>query len=267
MPRSRRTRKSQNQVKPEWGKNNPQTKAKNKKMLIAIGVIAVVAVVFSAFVVFGQNVLFANPSSSPSPSPSPTATPVVTAQPDATPITSPVGEYSATGTRVLFMVQGTDSSGTAFAGNITVQMRDDKPITATRFVNLVRQGLYDGTLFHRVQPDFMIQGGQVNTPVSSINDEIGNYNYNQLGTIAMAKTSSPNSATSGFFINVADNSQIVYPDGTRFDATYTVFGQVIGGMDIVMKISQVATQPNPQMQNENSQPVYPVTLVKAIVLP
>jgi cyclophilin family peptidyl-prolyl cis-trans isomerase len=265
MPRSRKTRKNQNQVKNEWGKNNPQTKAKNRKIMIYLGVILVAAVVISAFVVLGQSVLFS--SNSNGPSPIPTATPYVTPQPEAIPLTSPAGEYSAGGTRVLFMVKGTDSSGNAFSGNVTIQMRDDKPTTTSHFVNLVREGAYDSTVFHRVLPEFMVQGGNTNIDVSTIPDEIGGDNHNYNGTIAMAKTTSPNSASSSFFINIANNNNITYDDGTRFDATYTVFGQVIGGMDIVMKMSQVTTQENPQMQNEKSQPILPISLVKAIVLP
>ena len=146
-------------------------------------------------------------------------------------------------------------------------MRDDKPITTGNFVGLVRQGLYNGTIFHRVINNFMIQGGGVNAAVSTIPDEIGNGNHNTVGTITMAKTSQPNSATSEFFINVADNSQITYQDGTTFDGTYTVFGQVISGMDVVNSIAQVQVQANPNMGNENSSPVYPVTLISAVVLP
>lgn len=246
MPRSRRFRKSQNQAKREWGKNNPQAKAKKRKAMIIVGVIAVAAVVIAAFFVVDQNVLFPNPSSSPSPSPSSTPTPA------ATPLTSPAGEYSANGTIVLLETS---------MGNITIQMRDDKSITTQNFVNLVKQRFYDGTLFHRVIIDFMIQGGQNQSiNVTSISDEIGNDNHNYNGTIAMAKTSQPNSATSEFFINVADNNS------TSFDSTYTVFGQVISGMDVVMKISQVPVATNPQT-GENSQPVQPVTLIRAEVLP
>jgi cyclophilin family peptidyl-prolyl cis-trans isomerase len=254
MPRSRRYRKSQNQVKTEWGKNNPQTKAKNKKIMIAIGVIAVVAVVVSAVLVLGQSFLFSNPSPTSSPSPSPSPTPVA----------SPGVEYSENGTKVVFMVTGTNLSGQQFAGNITIQMREDKPITTSNFVNLVRQGLYDGTLFHRVVSGFMIQGGQItSTTVSTIQDEIGNDNVNFNGSIAMANTGQANSGSSQFFINVADNSNLY----SSFDTSYTVFGKVVSGMDVVMMISNVNTQPNPQMQNEDSQPTSPVTLVRAVVLP
>jgi peptidylprolyl isomerase len=254
MPRSRRFRKSQNQVKPKWGKNNPQAKAKNRKILIAIGIIAIGVLAISAVLVLGQSYLFPSPSPSPSPS----------ASPSPTPSSSPLVEYSENGTKVVFMVTGTNSSGQGFTGNITIQMREDKPITTANFVKLVRQGLYDGTLFHRVVSGFMIQGGQnTSTTVSTIQDEIGNGNVNFNGSIAMANTGQANSAGSQFFINVADNGNRY----SSFDASYTVFGKVVDGMALVMAISNVNTQPNPQMQNENSQPISPVTLVKAIVLP
>ncbi len=138
MPRSRRFRKTQD--KPEWGKNNPQNKERNRKALIAVGIIVVAAVAISVFVVLGYGSLFPSPAASPSPSPTvsvspsasvsptatPTATPAPTPQPIATPATAPVGEYSANGTRILLQTS---------MGNITVQLRDDKPITAANFLN------------------------------------------------------------------------------------------------------------------------------------
>ncbi len=122
-------------------------------------------------------------------------------------------------------------------------------------------------LFHRVIAGFMIQGGQnLNFDVASIPDEIGSDNRNVVGTIAMAKTSQPNSATSQFFINVADNgNNIIDRSGTRFDSVFTVFGKVIDGMEVVVKISQVHVTRN--IYGENSQPAQPVTLVKATIIP
>jgi peptidylprolyl isomerase len=243
MPSSR---KNQNQKKIIYSK--PPRKNRNK-IYLAIGIIAVAAVVISAFFVFGSNGLFsASPSHSSNPMiPSATATPSATSS--ATPLTSPAGEYSADGTQVLLITS---------MGNITIQMRDDKPITTQNFVNLVKQGFYDGTIFHRVIAGFMIQGGEnqsVNVP--SISDEIGNDNVNYNGTIAMANTGQPNSASSQFFINVADN-QNLYP---TFDTSYTVFGQVIQGMNVVMAISNVPVNPS------TDQPLQNVTLIKAEVLP
>lgn len=145
-------------------------------------------------------------------------------------------------------------------GDITIQLRDDKPTTTDNFKNLVQQGFYDGTIFHRVIADFMIQGG-INTSasVATISDEIGNDNHNIIGTVAMAKTSQPNSATSQFFINVVDNSKKVYQDGTTFDGTYTVFGTVTSGMDVANNISQVAT-------DSNEKPLTDVMLIKAEII-
>jgi peptidyl-prolyl cis-trans isomerase A (cyclophilin A)/peptidyl-prolyl cis-trans isomerase B (cyclophilin B) len=80
----------------------------------------------------------------------------------------------------------------------------------------------------------------------------------------MAKTSQPNSATSEFFINVADNSQIKYPDGTTFDGTYSVFGRVVAGQSVVDSIANAHVTTNPY--GENSQPVNPVSVIKATII-
>jgi peptidylprolyl isomerase len=145
-------------------------------------------------------------------------------------------------------------------GDITIQLRDDRPTTTSNFKNLVQQGVYDGTIFHRVIVDFMIQGGaNSNVTVATIPDEIGNDNHNYKGTIAMAKTSQPDSATSQFFINVANNNEIVYQDGTKFDETYTVFGTVTSGMDVADAIAQLAT-------DSNDKPLTDVTLIKAEII-
>jgi len=150
------------------------------------------------------------------------------------------------------------------AGNITIDLRTDKPITSGNFKTLVEQGKYDGTIFHRVIAGFMIQGGQVNGSVATIPDETGSNNRNLPYTIAMAKTSEPNSATSEFFINVADNGQKYAPS---FDATYTVFGTVISGKDVVDKIANAPVTENPYIHGEMSVPVNPITVIKASIVP
>jgi len=135
-------------------------------------------------------------------------------------------------------------------GDITIQLRDDRPITTENFKNLVKQGVYDGTIFHRVILDFMIQGGDPtgtgygDPSIPTIKDEIDDNNHNYRGTVAMANTDAPNTASSQFFINVENNSEIVYPDGSTFDGTYTVFGTVISGMNVVDAISNVPTDTN-----------------------
>jgi cyclophilin family peptidyl-prolyl cis-trans isomerase len=148
------------------------------------------------------------------------------------------------------------------AGNITIDLRTDKPITSGNFINLVQQGKYDGSSFHRVVDGFMIQGGQISGTVPAIQDEIGNNNHNTNYTIAMAKTSQPNSATSEFFINVVDNSNR-YP---TFDPTYAVFGTVIAGQEVVDAISKAPTTENPNIPGEMSIPINPVVITRATII-
>ena len=162
-------------------------------------------------------------------------------------------EYSDTSTKVLLHTT---------AGDITIELRNDKPITTANFVNIVKQGWYDNTTFYRVIANFMIQGGNINQTVPAIKDEIGNDNHNVAYTIAMAKTSQPNSATTQFFINQADNSN--NPNNPTFDSTYTMFGKVISGTDVVDKIAN-----GPVVDNgygENSKPVNPVTIITATII-
>jgi peptidylprolyl isomerase len=147
-------------------------------------------------------------------------------------------------------------------GNITIQLRDDKPITSGNFKMLAQEGKYDDTIFHRVIAGFMIQGGdptgtgQGDPSIGTIPDEIGSNNTNVRGTIAMANTGQPNSASSQFFINVVDNNNRY----AEFDSSYTVFGYVINGMDVADVISNVAT-------DTNDRPLTNVTIIKAEILP
>jgi cyclophilin family peptidyl-prolyl cis-trans isomerase len=146
-------------------------------------------------------------------------------------------------------------------GDITIQLRTDKPITSENFRTLVEEGKYDNTIFHRVVEGFMVQGGQISGSVSTIPDEIGDNNTNVAYTIAMANTGVANSASSQFFINTVDNSN------PTFNAKYTVFGYVIDGQDVVDAISHVECGPNEQYGGENSAPLTPVELIKATMLP
>ncbi len=230
-----------------------RARSRNKR-ITAIAIIAAIAIAVGVYIFLtqsGSGPSNANPSPTPTSTPTSTLTPSGTTQPTVSPSTSPNSDSVWNGQKVLLETS---------MGNITLQLRTDKPITTTNFLNIVNAGSYDGTIFHRIIAGFMIQGGGISTGVSSINDEIGNDNHNYNGTIAMAKTSAPNSATSQFFINVADNNKIVYQDGTTFDGTYTVFGKVISGMDVVMAISKVAT-------DSNDAPLQTVTLIKAEILP
>jgi len=142
-------------------------------------------------------------------------------------------------------------------GNITIQLFDDMPITVGNFRNLVRSGAYNGTIFHRVVPGFVIQGGDLRSKGinwSTIQDENIGLHSNLRGTVAMAKTSQPNSATSQFYINLNDSNA---GPSASLDSNYSVFGQVISGMDNVDAISQV------QINTSTNQPLQDVTLISA----
>lgn len=136
-------------------------------------------------------------------------------------------------------------------GDITIQLYDDMPITTGNFKNLVKQGVYNETIFHRVVANFVIQGGDASAKginVATIQDELPNKHSNIRGSVAMAKTSEPNSATSQFYINLKDNS-------ASLDSNYSVFGTVISGMDVVDAIGNVQTQ--------NEKPLQDVTIITA----
>jgi peptidylprolyl isomerase len=147
------------------------------------------------------------------------------------------------------------------AGDITIDLRTDKPITSGNFIKLVNEGIYDNTTFYRTVSGFMIQGGLGRSNVATIKDEIGSNNHNTNYTIAMANAGS-NTASSEFFINVANNSRYA-----NFDETYTVFGTVISGQDVCDEIANAPATENPNMNNEVSLPVNPVTIIKASIVP
>lgn len=133
-------------------------------------------------------------------------------------------------------------------GEITLELDAEKaPITVANFLQYVDNGFYDGTIFHRVISNFMIQGGGFDTAMNqkTTEAEIKNEADNGLGndqyTIAMARTSAPHSASSQFFINVANNAFLNHTAPTGSGWGYCVFGKVIDGMDVVDKIKQVAT--------------------------
>ena len=125
------------------------------------------------------------------------------------------------------------------------------PLTVAHFLGLVRQGFYDGTIFHRVKPDFMAQAGgytpdlKLKEDERRIPNESGNGLSNVRGTIAMARTDDPHSANTQFFINVVDNERLD-PKKASFRGTwgYTVFGVVFEGMEVVDKIVNAETAPN-----------------------
>ena len=130
-------------------------------------------------------------------------------------------------------------------GDITIELfEDDAPITVENFLAYVDEGFFGGTVFHRVIPNFMIQGGglteglQQKSTRSPIKNEADNGRNNKRGTLAMARTQVVDSATAQFFINLSDNT--VLDHGAR-DFGYAVFGQVTDGMDVVDQIAAVPT--------------------------
>jgi len=138
-------------------------------------------------------------------------------------------------------------------GDITIQLYDDMPITTGNFKNLVKRGVYDNTIFHRVIVDFMIQGGDPtgtgygDPSIPTIPDEFTDHNRNDRGTIAMANAG-PNTGSSQFFINLVNNNYL--------DTKHPVFGRVIAGMDVVDAIGNVAT-------GQNDRPLQDVRIIKA----
>jgi peptidyl-prolyl cis-trans isomerase B (cyclophilin B) len=152
-------------------------------------------------------------------------------------------------------------------GDITLELNADKaPITVANFLQYVENGFYDGVIFHRVIDGFMVQGGgfDANMKQKATKDEIKNEADNGLTndkyTIAMARTSVPDSASSQFFINVGDNNFLNHTGKNASGWGYCVFGKVVEGMDVVDKIRAVKTTSKSGHQDV---PVEPVIIEKA----
>jgi peptidyl-prolyl cis-trans isomerase A (cyclophilin A)/peptidyl-prolyl cis-trans isomerase B (cyclophilin B) len=135
-------------------------------------------------------------------------------------------------------------------GTIRIELYAEKaPKSVANFLQYVNDGAYAGTQFHRVIPGFMIQGGGFDREYrqkptrAPIENEAGNRLKNEIGTLAMARTSNPRSATSQFFINVADNAALDFREPTPAGFGYAVFGKVSAGMDVVMRIARMPTGP------------------------
>lgn len=146
------------------------------------------------------------------------------------------------------------------AGTISLELYPEKaPKTVENFIQYVKDGHYDGTIFHRVIPGFMIQGGGMTPNMTQkptrapVPIESKNGLKNQTGSVAMARTADPNSATAQFFINVGSNDFLDYPgqDGHG----YTVFGKVVSGMDVVNKIVSMPTGRQGAYENVPRTPV------------
>ncbi len=166
------------------------------------------------------------------------------------------------GIYLTWQKEGTDDGSSSTAnvvlfetnmGDITIELYDDMPITTENFKNLVQQGVYDGTIFHRVIDGFMIQGGDPtgtgfgDPSIPTIPDEFTDHNRNSRGTIAMANKG-PDTGSSQFFINLVEN--------THLDTKHPVFGKVIGGLDVVDSIGKMET-------DENDKPLQDVKILNA----
>lgn len=141
-------------------------------------------------------------------------------------------------------------------GDIIIELYSDMPITTGNFENLVKKGIYDGVIFHRIIDDFMIQGGDptgtgMGDPnIPNIKDEFTDHSKNDRGTISMANRG-PDTGSSQFFINLVDNNYL--------DTKHPVFGKVIDGMDVVDKIAKVST-------DSSDKPLEEVKILKAEIL-
>lgn len=169
---------------------------------------------------------------------------------------------------------------TAWAANPRVELKTSQgvivleldaakaPKTTENFIQYVKDGFYNGTIFHRVIDDFMIQGGGMTADMKEkptrapIPNEAKNGLKNVAGSVAMARTQDPHSASAQFFINLKDNSFLDYPG--RDGWGYAVFGKVVQGLDVVQKIGKVATGNVSFHQNV---PVTPIVIESAKLLP
>ena len=206
-------------------------KSNSKKIILIVALLAVVVTIVVGYSMLGNN----NPNEN-----------------------GPSGDNTSSKMKVLFETS---------MGDITIQLRDDMPITTTNFKNLVQDGTYDNTIFHRVKEEFMIQGGDpmgtgVGDPsIPNIQDEfssVAENNKNKRVTIAMANKGQqyPNSGSSQFFINVVYNNHL--------DNLHPVFGDVIDGMDVVDAISLVLTDGDPPAGN--NKPLEDVVLIRATLI-
>ena len=161
---------------------------------------------------------------------------------------------------------------TTSAGPITIELYEkEAPTTVENFLGYVRDGYYAGTVFHRVIPNFMIQGGGLDGSLMDkragqrppIRNEASNGLRNDAGTLAMARTSEPHSATSQFFINVRNND-FLNKDRAQDGVGYAVFGRIVEGMEVVRKIEQARTT---SRGGHKDVPAETISIVSAEVLP
>ena len=162
---------------------------------------------------------------------------------------------ASTGSATTAEETGTEVLMETTMGNITLQLYDDMPITAGNFEKLVKDGFYNGVIFHRIIDGFMIQGGDptgtgMGGPGYAIKDEFTKHNRNDRGTISMANAG-PNTGGSQFFINLVDNNYL--------DKAHPVFGKIVEGMDVIDQMGKVKT-------GARDKPVKDVKIIEAKVV-
>ena len=153
-------------------------------------------------------------------------------------------------------------------GRIVIALENEAaPVSVENFLLHVRSGFYDGVLFHRVEPGFIVQAGELDndgrkrvSPVFPIQSEANNGLRNLRGTVGMARTGDPHSATSQFFINLVDNAKLDYTEPTPTGWGYAVFGRVVEGMDVVDSIARV---PTTRRRTYPNYPTAPVVISRA----
>ena len=191
--------------------------------------------------------------------PTPEATTMAATQAPATVSVSTAVPATTTGMTATSALSGKKVLLETTMGNITIALDPAMPVTAGNFETLVKKGFYDGTIFHRVISGFMIQGGDptgtgMGGPGYTIQDEATN-GTNSVGAVAMANTGMPNSGGSQFFINLVNNSALQ----PGFDSHYPVFGNVVGGMDVVDAIGNTQT-------DANNRPLQNITIIRAVMV-
>ena len=159
---------------------------------------------------------------------------------------------------------------TTTLGDIVIQLEDEKaPLSAANFIAYVKQGFYNGTIFHRVIPGFMAQGGGFDTAFKQketnapIKNEADNGLKNKRGTLAMARTNDPNSATAQFFINYKDNTFLDHTSPSPSGWGYAVFGEVIEGLEVA---DEMAKQPTGNRGGHQDVPKTDIVIEKAEIV-
>ncbi|MFL6280052.1 MAG: peptidylprolyl isomerase [Vicinamibacterales bacterium] len=195
-------------------------------------------------------------SQRPAGTPPPAQTPPTGTKPVQAPPLQPSAETPAPGNPVVVL--------STSLGDITVELfKTEAPVSVQNFLQYVNDGFYGGTVFHRVKPGFMIQGGGFTPSLQEkparppIQNEATNGLHNSRGTIAMARTRALRSATSQFYINVVDNRALDHTGESPSDFGYAVFGRVLSGMDVVDRIAAVPTTSKAAMDDV---PVNPVVI-------